>query len=243
MEMLNDILGYKDLKIYQNDDFFSFSLDSIILANYCTIRLRDKNILEFCAGNGAVSMIMAKRTKSLITGIEIQEKLYNLALKSIEINNLTNQVKMIHDDVKEYALKNTDTCDLVVCNPPYFKNENLSKKNLSLEKMIARHEVMINLSDICIAAKRVLKDNGTIAMVHRTGRLIDIITEFRKNNIEPKRIKFVYENESKDSHLVLIEGQKNGKSGGLIIEKPLFLYNLDGSLTKEYESIQKEVRV
>ena len=46
MERLDDVLGYKDLKIYQNSDYFSFSLDSIILANYSNIRLRDKNIID-----------------------------------------------------------------------------------------------------------------------------------------------------------------------------------------------------
>ena len=59
MEMLNDILGYKDLKIYQNDEFFAFSLDSIVLANYCTIRYRDKKIVDFCSGNAVVSMIIS----------------------------------------------------------------------------------------------------------------------------------------------------------------------------------------
>ena len=44
MVNLNDILGYKNRKIYQNDDYFSFSLDSVILANFCSIRKRDKYI-------------------------------------------------------------------------------------------------------------------------------------------------------------------------------------------------------
>ena len=54
MEMINDVLGYKNMKIYQNTDFFSFSLDSIILANFSTIRLRDKKIVDFCTGNAIV---------------------------------------------------------------------------------------------------------------------------------------------------------------------------------------------
>lgn len=59
MEMINDILGYKNLKIYQNDLYFSFSLDSIVLANYSTIRLRDKKIVDFCTGNGIVPIILS----------------------------------------------------------------------------------------------------------------------------------------------------------------------------------------
>ena len=36
MEVLNDILGYPNRKIYQNTDFFSFSLDSVMLASSFT---------------------------------------------------------------------------------------------------------------------------------------------------------------------------------------------------------------
>ena len=58
--------------------------------------------------------------------------------------------------------------------------------------------------------------------------------------IEPKRIKFVYENIMKESTLVLIEGQKCGKVG-LIVDKPLIQYNLDGSMTEEYDRLQREI--
>lgn len=242
MERINDILGYKDLKIYQDDEFFAFSLDSIVLANYCTIRLRDKKIADFCSGNGVVAMILAKRTVNNIDGIEIQEKLYNLATKSIKISNLEERIKMYNEDIKDYSEKNLNCYDLVVCNPPYFKVEEKSKQNLSVPKLIARHEVMINLGEVCSCAKKVLKDNGCLTIVHRSDRLMDILAEFRKNNIEPKRIKFVYEKIDKASTLVLVEGQKMGKVG-LIVEKPLVLYNEDGSCTLEYENLQKEVRV
>ena len=64
---------------------------------------------------------------------------------------------------------------------------------------------------------------------------------YRKNGIEPKRLRFVYEKISKESTLVLIEGQKNGKPG-LKIENPLILYNEDGSMSEEYSNLIVEVK-
>ena len=46
----------------------------------------------------------------------------------------------------------------------------------------------------------------------------------KKNNIEPKKIQFVYSNKSKPSNILLIEGTKNGKPG-LKIEEPLFVHD------------------
>jgi tRNA1(Val) A37 N6-methylase TrmN6 len=241
MERLDDVLGYDNLKIYQNSDFFSFSLDSIILANYATIRLRDKKIVDFCSGNFIVPLILSKRCNNFIDGVEIQEKLCDLAFKSISYNNLVERILIFNESILDFSKKNSDKYDLVLCNPPYFKNDDLSSKNLSFEKMIARHEILTNLAEICNCANKVLKDNGTFCMVHRTARLMDIIYEFRKNNIEPKRLKFVYNNINKPSTLVLIEGQKCGNVG-LTIDSPLILYNLDGSMSDEYKKLQMEVR-
>lgn len=241
MERLDDILGYKDLKIYQNSNFFSFSLDSIILANYTNIRLRDKNIVDFCTGNGVVPIILTRRTKNNIVGVEIQEKLADLANKSIEYNKLTDRIIIYNEDVKEFSKKHLNEFDLVLCNPPYFKIEEKSTLNELYEKKIARHEVLFNLDDLCDCSKKVLKDNGKLCIVHRTDRLMEILETLRKYNLEPKRVRFVYENISKESTLVLVEAQKCG-SVGLKVESPIILYNLDGTLTDEYKSIQEEVR-
>ncbi|MBR1718429.1 MAG: tRNA1(Val) (adenine(37)-N6)-methyltransferase [Bacilli bacterium] len=242
MEMLNDILGYDNLKIYQDTDFFSFSLDSIVLANYSTVRLRDKKILDFCTGNGIVPIIVSRRTKSNIFGVEIQDKLVDLAKKSISYNNLNDRISIICDDVKNFSNANLNCFDLVLCNPPYFKVHDNSSLNLSYEKKVARHEVCINLTEICECAKKVLKDNGSFSIVYRSDRLIELIDEFRKHGIEPKKVKFVYEKVDKNANLVLLQGQKCGKVG-LTIEKPLIMYNDDGSMTDEYSKLNKEILV
>ena len=243
MERLNDILGYPNLKIYQNPDFFSFSLDSIFLANYSTIRLRDKKIVDFCTGNGVVPIILSQRCNKNIEGVEVLDKVYDLAVQSIHENHLEDRIQIYHEDIMDFSSKNEklNTYDLVLCNPPYFKNEENSTKNLCYEKMIARHEVLISLDDVCCCAKKVLKDNGTFCIVHRSDRLMDILSSFRKHDMEPKRIKFIYETIDKESFIVLVEGQKKGNVG-LKVEKPLIMYDKDGNPTEEYASLQLEVR-
>ena len=242
MEVLNDILGYKNRKIFQDNDCFSFSLDSIMLANFATIRLRDKNIVDLGCGNGVIPLILSLRTDKKIIGVEIQEKIANMAKRSIDINNLSEQIEIINMNMKEFSDSNYfESFDLVTCNPPYFKVNEKNFFNDSYEKMIARHEIEINLSELLICVRKLLKNNGNFAIVHRPERLMEILSEFKKNSIEPKRIQFVHEKMSKGSTLVLIEGQKNGNSG-LKIEKPIVMYNEDGTMTDDYALLQVEVR-
>lgn len=242
MEVLNDILGYKNRKIYQDNECFSFSLDSIMLANFATIRLRDKNIVDLGCGNGVIPLIMSLRTDKQIFGVEIQERLADMARKSVEFNKLSDQISIFNANMKDFAKGNYfEYFDLVTCNPPYFKVNEKNYFNDSNEKKIARHELEINLSDLLVTARKLLKNNGNFAIVHRPERLMEILFEFRKNSIEPKRIQFVYENINKGSTLVLVEGQKNGKEG-LKIENPIVMYNEDGSMTDSYALLQVEVK-
>lgn len=239
---LNDILGYKDLKIYQNSDFFSFSLDSIILANYTNVRIKDRKIIDFCTGNAVVPLILSKRCNKNIEGIEVIKDVYNLAVKSIEYNNLSSRIKIYNENVMDFCChtENLNKYDLVLCNPPYFKNYEKSKKNDCYEKMIARHEILINLDEICYSAMKILKDNGCFSLIHRTDRFIEIINTLKKYNLEPKKIKFVYDKIYGSSELFLIQSQKNGKTG-LKIDSPLIIYNEDNSFTEEYELLQNRV--
>lgn len=241
MKVLNDILGYKNLSIYQDPEFFCFSLDSVILANYSNIRLRDENIIDLGCGNGVIPLILSKRTNKKIIGVEIQKKCFDLAVESVKYNKLDNQIELINSDIKDLDEKYNNYFDLILCNPPYFKINDKNFLNISKEKQIARHELMLNLDKLFSVSKKLLKNNGNIDIVHRPERLLEIFDSMRKYNIEPKRIKFVYENINKPSTLVLVEGQQNGKPG-LKIDEPLIMYNIDGSYSDEYQSLINEVR-
>jgi len=99
-------------------------------------------------------------------------------------------------------------------------------------KSIARHEIEIKLEDICRISKKLLKNNGSLVLVHRTDRLSEIINMLLKYNLQPKRIRFLYPKELENSNLVLIDARKNGNIG-LKVLPPLICHNMDGSYTKE----------
>ncbi len=242
MEVLNDILGYPNRKIYQDSSCFSFSLDSVMLSNFVTIRYRDQKILDLGTGNGVIPLVLSLRTDKKICGVEIQKYLAEMAKKSISFNQLDSQITIVHQNMKEFVNHDTfETFDIITCNPPYFKVNQKNYFNLSMEKRIARHEVEITLSEIFFVAQKLLKNNGNFAIVHRPERLVEILDEYRNHHIEPKRLRFVYERVGKEAILVLIEGQKNGKPG-LKIETPFILYQEDGNMTPEYENFNREVK-
>lgn len=233
MEVLNDLVGYKNLKIYQNTDWFSFSLDSILLPNFVTINKNIEKIMDLGCGNAPIPLILSTKTNAKIIGVEIQEDSYKLARKSILYNHLENQIELLNIDMKELRDRySSDSIDLITCNPPYFKYLETSNLNEDIHKVIARHEKMITLEEIISLSKYLLKNNGILAMVHRTDRLIEIISLFQKYGLEVKKIRFIYPKMNTESNMVLIEGRKNGRTG-LKLLPPLYAHNEDGSYTEE----------
>ena len=83
MQVINDLLGYNNIKIYQDTDMFNFSLDSVLLPNFITINKNVENILDIGTGNAPIPLILSSKTKAKITGIEIQKEVFELAKKSI----------------------------------------------------------------------------------------------------------------------------------------------------------------
>jgi len=229
-----DYLLAESLRIIQSPSVFSFSLDAVLLARFAYVPLQHSGrIVDICAGNGAIPLFLSARTNATITAVELQERLANMAERSVRYNGLENRIQIINDDVIGIAAKiGFEKYDTVTCNPPYFPAHEASEKNLSEHLAIARHEICLTLEQAIQSASELLKQGGKAAFVHRPGRLLDIVTAMRANRLEPKRIQFIYPKEGKEANTLLIEAIKDGKPD-LKVLPPLYVYGADNEYTEE----------
>lgn len=231
-ERLDDLLA-ENLKIIQSPSVFSFSIDAVLLARFAHVPARNGKIVDLCAGNGVIPLFLSARTKAQIIAVELQQRLFDMAERTVSYNKLEEQIKMRHDDVIDVAkILGYEKYDLVTCNPPYFPAHEASDKNLLEPFAIARHEIRLTLDQAMKSASELLKQGGKAAFVHRPERLLDLVTLMRANRLEPKRIRFVYPKEGKEANTLLIEGIKDGKPG-LKVLPPLYVYNVNGEYTEE----------
>ena len=220
--VINDLFDYDGLKIFQYEDKFKFSLDSILLAEFVELKNTVRTIVDFCTGNAPVPLILSTKTRARIYGFELQENIYKLAKLSVMENNLDSQINIINANLSEaleYILP--ESVDAVTCNPPYFKYEKSSLVNEDREKAIARHEIAMSLEDIMITAKYILKNKAPLYLVHRCDRLEEIMECLSKYNFRVKKMQFIYAGYNKESIMVLIKATKNGNTGSLKINPPI----------------------
>ena len=100
MEVLNDLVGYKDLKIFQNSDWFSFSLDSVLLPNFVTINKNVELIMDLCCGNAPIPLILSTKTPAKIIGVELQEDVFKFFNRSRTIEG-TVDLRTYNADIQQ----------------------------------------------------------------------------------------------------------------------------------------------
>ncbi len=230
MIVLNDLFDY-GFKIYQNTDYFKFSLDSILLAEYVKIRPHDR-IMDLCSGNAAIPLILCKRNDTIcVDGIEIQKPIYLLAIKSIQENKLEDRIKVYNANAADILMP--QKYDIVTCNPPYFKVDATSQKNTDEIKCIARHEITINLEKVIKTAKNNLKETGSFYLVHRIERLLETIKLLEQNKFGIRNITFIFTKADKKAEFFLIEASRYKKS-----DPKIFSICIEG--LKTYKGIFEE---
>lgn len=227
-EVIHDLLGYDGIKIIQRSDMFQFSLDSTLLADFVTIPARTTRIIDLGTGNAPIPLFLSLKTKAHITALELQEDVALLAQKSVEINHLEAQIDVVNGDIKGiHKHYPNGFFDLVTANPPFFRYHETSITNKHDYQTIARHEVLVTIEDIIVESKRLLKTKGSLNLVHRTERLIEIIQLLLLHKFSIKRMRFVHPREGQPSNMVLLEASNNGNTE-LTMMDPLYVHEGDG---------------
>ncbi|WP_369016885.1 tRNA1(Val) (adenine(37)-N6)-methyltransferase [Staphylococcus pseudintermedius] len=230
-----DYLIREDLRIIQNDAVFSFSTDALLLGHFTEVRKRDR-ILDMCAGNGVIPLLLSDKGNNVITGVEIQPQLVNMAVRSVQYNHLEDRITMVEMDINALIQAYSPAqFDLITCNPPYFKANQTNQHQLEAHK-IARHEIYCTLDDCLRVSNHLLKEGGRVVMVHRAERMMDLFESMRHYRIEPKRLHMIFSKPGKAAQTIVVEGRKGGRQG-LDIAPPFYIYDEQGDYTPEMKEI------
>lgn len=216
MERIDD-LNIKGRKIIQDTDYFLFGIDSVILANSVKCKSQDI-VMDFCTGTAVIPVIIdAKQECKKLLGVELQEEMYNLAKRNVELNKLCDRIDVLNlniadvKSIRKYLLNtyNTESVSVITCNPPYKEVGTGLKINCNV-KDIAKNEIKCNLDMVFKSANALLKSRGKLYMVHKPERIADLISTARKYNMELKSMRLMQPNITKRASIVLLEYVKDG---------------------------------
>ena len=233
-ERLDDLVR-DGMRIIQRPDQFCFSVDSVLLAHFVSVKRRDR-FAELGTGTGAIALLLAAFGAAHVTAIEKNPILADLAAKSVRGNGKEDVISVLCADYTKLSEGNSlGTFTAVVVNPPY-RPQGAGRLRKEKDVAAATHETTASLSDVFAAAAQLLQDGGRLFMVHRADRLADLICEGRKRRFELKRLRFIQSHEGEEARRVLLEWRR-GSAPDVKILPPLVLHKADGSYTDEMLAI------
>ena len=234
-ERIDDLL-LDGLELIQHPDHFCFSLDAVLLANFSNPTQKDR-VLDLGTGTGIIPhLVQAKYDLDKVYGIDIQEQMIDMAIRSAQYNDLAEELEFLELDLRA-ALDyfGTESFSYLLSNPPYLK-EGRGQISPNESIAIARHELKCKLEDIVKVSNQLLKYGGRAAYVYRSQRLNELIALMEEYNLTCKRMRMVHSTLNSPAELVLVEAKKGGGTNVEILP-PLYIYDEEGDYTTEIQEI------
>jgi tRNA1Val (adenine37-N6)-methyltransferase len=227
-----DTLFEGNLKIIQSRQGYRFSIDALLVAHFCSPRVKDR-IIDLGTGCGIIPLILAYRMSDIeITGVELQPPLAALAKRNVALNGFSRRIQILEADLKDIrSPENHEAFDLVLSNPPYYE-VGTGRMNPQPEKAGARHEVYTKLEDLILTASHLLPEKGRLVLIYPASRASVLIQKLAQRRLEPKRLQFVHSRAKDSARFILIETRKESQAHAEIAA-PLFLYDEKGDYTPE----------
>ena len=236
-ETLDRLIG--DWRILQLRRGHRFSTDDLLTAWEASQALSaPRSLLDLGSGIGSVGLmtLWPNRHSAHLVGVEVQEVSWKLAERTVALNGLQAQVRMLHGDLRDPPLGPEERFDLVTGSPPYFPvGRGIISKNP--QRAGARIELRGDVFDYCRTAARHMAEEGRFCFCHSASdtRPEKAVSEAGMVLLSRREVFF---REGRDPMISLFVCAWRGESTDC---EPVVVRGEDGAWTSGYLKIRREM--
>jgi tRNA1Val (adenine37-N6)-methyltransferase len=161
ISMANQHFRFKQFLINQERTAFKVGTDGVLLGAWSEVKSFEK-ILDIGTGTGLIALMFAQRCDAEITAIEPDKDSYYQAFENIRNSRWYQRIRIEHIDFQNFCSGNPEMFDLIVTNPPFFRN---SLKNPDIRKSNTRHSDLLSSNDILTGTSKLLAKNGKLRLI------------------------------------------------------------------------------
>ena len=118
---MSQAFQFKQFSLNQDKCAMKVGTDGVILGAWTRVNPHTISILDLGAGTGLLSLMMAQRCDAAIEAIEIDGDAYEQCAENFENSPWGDRLFCYHASLLEFALEVDDKFDLIICNPPFYK--------------------------------------------------------------------------------------------------------------------------
>jgi tRNA1Val (adenine37-N6)-methyltransferase len=228
------------LRLIQKTCGFRSGEDSVLLAHHAAAAVRPSDGLravDLGCGCGLVTVLLcALLPGAQVTGIERISSLAGTAARNLLLNRLSDRATVRTGDMRDAGTVADRDFDLAVCNPPYHEAGRGGVPSDPV-RAAALTEGSLTIGELAVSARRLLRPRGMLVVVHRPGRLPDLLQGLRAGGLEPRTLREVLPAPGRPASAILVTSVKGARAGGFSIQAPLVMRESDGRWSKEADSI------
>lgn len=148
---------FQKFDIIQHENVFRVGTDGVLLGALCKVE-NAQRILEVGTGTGLISLMLAQRNANAeITALDLNEDAVKLAQENFKNALFSERLNVFHQDFKTF--ESQKEYDFVVCNPPFFEENN------SVKDILARQQVELTFRNLIEKASKILSSEGIFSVI------------------------------------------------------------------------------
>jgi tRNA1Val (adenine37-N6)-methyltransferase len=157
----NNYFKFKQFIINQGDCAMKVTTDGCVFGALATAKNPQK-ILDIGTGTGLLSLMLAQKYPlANIHAVEIDKGAFAQAKENFEVSPWEGNFSIHLGTVQTFTIDHK--CDLIVCNPPFFKNSLLGDRH---SKNLAIHDYSLSQEDLIQCVVRLLAEDGVFWVLY-----------------------------------------------------------------------------
>lgn len=212
--------------LYQPASGYRYNSDSIFLYDFAASFQPKGALLDVGCGVGILSLLLSRDFALKTTIIDKQEKMLAYARHNFALNRLN--VKADLDDFLSWESR--ERFDLIVSNPPFYDSEVTQSEDEHLN--IARYVHHLPFEAFVQKVKKHLKPRGRFIFCYDAKQIDKVLSDLKKNSINPEVIRFVHAKIERESKLVLVAARMNSRSMTRVMP-PLIVFDRESRYLPE----------
>lgn len=166
---------FQQFEVTQSSKVFRVGTDGVLLGAMCSVE-NAETVLEVGSGSGIISLMIAQRNPNAkISAIDLSKEAALLSKGNFQNSKFSERMNAFQGDFKNYHSE--EKFDFIVCNPPYFE------ENESVKDVLARQKVELQFEELISKSAKHLSENGTFSVIIPSDAAEDFILFSNKCNL------------------------------------------------------------
>jgi tRNA1Val (adenine37-N6)-methyltransferase len=226
---------FKQFSIRQDQTAMKVGTDGVLLGAWVAIKDATDSILDIGTGTGLIALQLAQRSDAtVIDALEIENRAFEQAVENFESSPWGDRLFCYHASLNEFTREIDETYDLIVSNPPFFKEEATTSNK---ERTLARQMIELSYEELLSSASKLISESGSCAFIIPYTEESDFLSTAIGLGLHPERVTRVrghHKSPVKRSLVQLNRRQLKTVFEELVIERKRHEY------TKAYTDLVKD---